>query len=270
MLAAGFIWLNVGASAIAGETRQLAWVDVQLAAAAEEDLNDPLEPVNRVIFQFNEVFQDALLRPASKAYETVLPDQVRAGVGNVLENLSAPVVVVNDLLQGDIDRAVVTAARFMINTVAGIGGIADVASSLGIEAHDEDFGQTLGKWGVGEGVYLVLPIFGPSNPRDLVGQFFVDGHFDVVGNWISNTDRDALAWTRKGLGGVDTYSGVMDELEQVKKTSVDYYAAIRSMYRQKRSSEIDNGSTINLPPIPNLSSLTKDAPLNASNESYLR
>jgi len=270
LLAAGGVWMTFVASAVAGETRELAWVDVQLAATAEEDLNDPLEPVNRVIFQFNEVFQDVLLRPASKAYEAALPGKVRVGVGNVLDNLNTPVVLANDLFQGSVDRAVETVARFLINTVAGIGGIADVAGGLGTESHDEDFGQTLGKWGVGEGPYLVLPLFGPSNPRDAVGKFFIDGHFDAFGNWTSNVDNDTAAYTRKALSAVDTYGGVMDELEQIKKTSVDYYAAIRSMYRQKRTSEINNGSRLNLPPIPDLSSLIIDGPQNASIEGNLR
>ncbi|MBT4219982.1 MAG: VacJ family lipoprotein [Rhodospirillaceae bacterium] len=265
MLAAGFIWAGTMAANAAEKGADLAWVNVQLAAVSDEELNDPLEPVNRAIFNFNEVFQDVLLRPASKAYEAALPNKVRSAVGNSLDNMNTPVVLVNDLLQGSVDRAVETIARFMINSVAGIGGMADVASDLGIEAHDEDFGQTLGKWGVGEGLYLVLPVFGPSNPRDAVGQFFVDGHFDAVGNWASNTDNDAFLWTRKGLGALDTYSGVMDELEQVKKTSVDYYAAIRSMYRQKRMSEINNGSTIDLPPIPDLSAITPEASQNAYN-----
>lgn len=231
----------------------IAWADVQLAEATQgDDVNDPLESLNRVIFQFNEAFQEALLKPVSVAYNTAVPQPVRSGVGNFLGNVSSPITLVNNILQGSMDNVMRTIARFMVNTVAGIGGISDVASSLGMEKHTEDFGQTLGFWGVPEGPYLVLPLFGPSNPRDAIGRFLVDGYFDAAGMWISNTDNSNLKWSRKGLDAVDTYAGVKDDLEEIKKTSVDYYAAIRSMYRQKRTSEINNGATGDLPPIPDL------------------
>jgi len=236
------------------EPAAVAWSRVQLAAAIDgENFNDPIEPINRAIFQFNEVIQDVLLRPVGKAYKSAVPDPVRASVGNFLDNVSAPVVLVNDLLQGESDRAMLTMGRFVVNTVIGVGGMFDVAAQIGMEEHREDFGQTMGAWGVGEGFYLVLPIFGPSNPRDAIGKFLIDGYFDPAGHWISNTDNTSLDYARTGMEGVDTYAGVMDELEKIKKTSLDYYAAIRSMYRQKRRAEIGNGSEIDLPPIPDLS-----------------
>ncbi len=226
----------------------------QLAAAdVNDDVNDPLEPMNRFFFGFNEVFQDILLRPLSEAYKAILPGLVREAIGNVLDNLGAPVDLANDILQGDFERAMETTGRFVVNTTAGAGGLFDVAGMLDMEGHDEDFGQTLGTWGVGEGFYLVLPFFGPSNPRDAIGKMVVDPFFDVTGMAISNSERDGLGYARTALGALDEYSGVMDGLEQVKKTSVDYYAAIRSMYRQKRRSQINNGSPLDLPPIPDLS-----------------
>jgi len=227
--------------------------DINLAAAnTEEDVNDPIEPVNRVIFEFNEVIQDAILRPVAKFYNDTVPVTIRQGVSNFLDNLATPIVLANDILQGEFERALQTVGRALVNSTVGFLGFADVAAELGVERHDEDFGQTLGAHGVGEGFYLVLPIFGPSNPRDLVGKFIVDPFFDPVGLWIDNTDRDELGYTLDGVDGLDEYAGIVDELNQVKKTSVDYYAAVRSLYRQKRKTEIRNGSTLELPPIPDL------------------
>ncbi len=124
---------------------------------------------------------------------------------------------------------------------------------MGVPDHDEDFGQTLAVWGMGEGFYLVLPLFGPSNPRDAIGELGVDPFLDAF-NWLLVAkDEDGAQWARTVVGGVEEYAGVSDELAQIKKTSVDYYAAVRSMYRQKRATEIKNGSEVDLPPIPDLS-----------------
>jgi phospholipid-binding lipoprotein MlaA len=213
-----------------------------------DDVNDPLESMNRVIFEFNEGLQDYLLRPTAKFYNKNVNETLRMGIGNFLSNLSAPVILANDLLQGNIDRAITTFARMLINTTMGIFGLADVATELGIERHKEDFGQTLGSYGIGEGFYLVLPLFGPSNPRDALGKLFVDSYFDPVGHYAAKD----VNWGMTGGSAVDEYSGIVDELQQIKMTSVDYYAAIRSLYRQKRKAEINNGSEIELPPIPDL------------------
>lgn len=235
-------------------------LNVQLAETAGEDTpegtNDPIEPLNRIFFQFNEALQAMFLRPFSEFYEGLFPPPLREGIGNMLDNLNTPVVLINDILQGEPERAGTTVQRFAINTTYGIAGFFDRATEMGIEGHDEDFGQTLAVWGVGEGFYLVLPIFGPSNPRDAVGELLVDNYFDLIGEYVID-DSDAST-TRMMFGALDEYSGVMDELEQVKKTSIDYYAAIRSMYRQKRAAEIRNGAEADLPPIPDLSYDLKD------------
>ncbi len=220
----------------------------------EADSNDPLESLNRAIFSFNEVFYKMLLRPVSVLYKGFIPPPVRNAVSNVLDNLDAPIVLFNDILQGEPQRAWQTTERFLVNSTVGIGGIMDPADSmLGVPGHSEDFGQTLAVWGVGEGFYMVLPLFGPSSPRDGIGKLLVDGYLDPINNWANNTNNDELVWTRVGLSAVDDYSGVMDELDQIKKTSIDYYAAVRSMYRQKRQTLIDNGASDNLPPIIDLS-----------------
>lgn len=225
------------------------------AQPADDDVNDPFEPVNRVIFAFNEFFLDFVLGPISQVYQEVFPAIVREGIRNVLLNLTTPVVLANDILQGEPQRALETLARAVVNTTIGMGGIVDMGAEFGVRRHNEDFGQTLGVWGVGEIFYVVLPILGPSNPRDAVGKLLVDGYFDPLGLWFNNTDRDAEKWARLGMKGVDEYSTVRSDLEQIKKTSIDYYAAIRSLYRQKRAAEISNGRDIKLPPIPDLGSI---------------
>ncbi|NQV84474.1 MAG: VacJ family lipoprotein [Rhodospirillales bacterium] len=229
-----------------------AGITEMAAVQSSEDVNDPLETVNRVIFDFNEFIQDVFLRPVSKFYNETVNVTVRQAISNFLDNLSSPVIFANDVLQGEVDRAITTFGRALINTTFGIFGMADLASELGIEQHKEDFGQTLAVHGVGEGFYLVLPIFGPSSPRDAIGKLFVDSYFDPIGLWLDNTDQTNAAFGLAGARGIDEYANIVDELNQVKKTSVDYYAAIRSLYRQKRKSEIHNGSELELPPIPDL------------------
>ena len=226
---------------------------INLAAKTiDDEVNDPLERVNRAIFGFNESINTNLLGPVADVYNQNVPQIVRSGIKNFLTNLSSPVAIVNNLLQGEVLAAMDLMVRLLVNSTVGMAGIADVVSEVDGKPRNEDFGQTLGVWGVGEGFYLVLPIFGPSSPRDLVGKFIVDPYFDPFGRWTDNTNRDNIAYSKQVLGGVDEFSGVVDELRQIRKTSVDYYAAIRSLYRQKRRSEISNGQTLDLPPIPSL------------------
>lgn len=253
-LAVGFV--PSGATRAADASAAPAALAVEVAQAASssvaEDANDPLEPVNRFIFGFNEIFLDYLLGPISQGYEFIVPALMREGIHNFLSNLSTPVILANDILQGEPQRAMETLGRALVNTTVGMGGLIDMGSELGVKRHSEDFGQTLGVWGVGEMFYVVLPFYGPSNPRDAVGKLLVDGYFDPLGMWMSNANHDDLKWARTGTKAVDEYSSVRSDLEQVKKTSIDYYAAIRSLYRQKREAEISNGKDIKLPPIPDL------------------
>jgi phospholipid-binding lipoprotein MlaA len=245
--------LAVTATSVIAAPTDKAWpVELAQASGAEEDVNDPLEGLNRLIFEFNEFFQAMLLRPASEFYTAFMPPPMREAVGNMLDNLRTPVILANDLLQGEGERAWQTTQRFVINSTWGVAGIVDRAEEMGIPKHNEDFGQTLAVWGVGEGFYLVLPLLGPSNPRDGIGKHLVDGYFDPIDPWLENSDHDEGVWARTAVGGVETYSGVADELAQIKKTSIDYYAAIRSMYRQKRSADIRNGADSEMPPIPDI------------------
>lgn len=253
-LAVGFVPSGAIRAADASAVPAALVVEVAQAASSSvaEDANDPLEPVNRFIFGFNEIFLDYLLGPISQGYEFIVPALMREGIHNFLNNLSTPVILANDILQGEPQRAMETLGRALVNTTVGMGGLIDMGSELGVKRHSEDFGQTLGVWGVGEMFYVVLPFYGPSNPRDAVGKLLVDGYFDPLGMWMSNANHDDLKWARTGTKAVDEYSSVRSDLEQVKKTSIDYYAAIRSLYRQKRQAEISNGKDIKLPPIPDL------------------
>lgn len=222
-----------------------------IAQAADDDVGDPLEPFNRVIFSINDFLLRLLIRPIAEIYTLLVPDFMRDGVRNVLNNLRTPVVLANDLLQWEGQRALDTTKRFFINSTIGLGGIIDVAEQWGIKGHDEDFGQTLAVWGVGEGFYLVLPILGPSNPRDGIGKL-ADFYLDPLSQWAANTDREEINYTRTVVRGIDSYSRVMDDLEKLRETSIDFYATVRSISRQKRQTEILNGQPAEGAPLPDI------------------
>lgn len=220
-------------------------------AVMVEDDNDPLEGLNRGIFEFNRVVDGVLLKPIAQIYRGVLPQQAQDSVRSFLRNLRTPMILANDVLQGDMDRAGTTISRFLVNTTLGILGLFDVATQLGIPFHDEDFGQTLGVWGVGEGFYLVLPVLGPSNPRDVVGlgtEFFLD----PVNIYLRNEDLEYLTYVRSGLSAIDARARSIDVLEELERTSLDYYAAIRSLYRQQREAAILNYKAADDPAAPSL------------------
>lgn len=239
------------ASDVSDKNMLVAATPVQVSQN-DEEANDPLESLNRSIFSFNEGLQDVVLRPIADAYNTTVPANGRQAIKNVFDNLSEPVNFVNNLLQFEFERATNTLVRAMINTVFGAAGIMDVAGDMGLKEQSEDFGQTLAVWGVGEGFYVVLPLLGPSNPRDAVGRLIVDGYFDPLGQYLNNVGEDEIDLAMDIVDGLVEFADVVEELDQIKKTSVDYYAAIRSLYRQKRRAEISNGENIDLPPIPDL------------------
>ena len=205
-----------------------------------QDVNDPLEPFNRLTFAFNEAVNEHLLRPVARGYNSVLPQVVRRVVSNLLNNASAPVTFANDFLQGEINRGIETAIRIIINTTVGFGGAIDVAKNLGFEAHEEDFGQTLAVWGIDEGFYIILPLLGPSNPRDGIGRLFVDPFFDPLGYYLHDRKLDTVAYSLTALKGLVTYAGIVNEIDQMRETSIDFYGALRSLYRQRREAEIKN------------------------------
>lgn len=201
--------------------------------------NDPYQDTNRAVFDFNQKVDKFVLAPVAGFYVDVLPDPARQGVHNFLLNLDLPVTFANDLLQGEMDRAGDTLGRFTINSTLGIGGLLDPASDFGIPYHSEDFGQTLGTWGVGEGPYMVLPFLGPDPPRDSAGQV-VDIFLDPT-TYIALREHFWYSAGREFLTIIDTRSRNLDTLQNIERGSVDYYASVRSLYRQLRNNEIRNG-----------------------------
>ncbi len=220
-------------------------------AVEADDMNDPLETINRGIFSFNEFFLQWVLGPISGVYKDFVPDPIRESVGNILHLVKAPIILANDLLQAEWERAWITTQRTVVNATVGVAGTFDVAETIGLPRHTEDFGQTLAVWGLGEGFYLVIPFFGPSNPRDAIGKL-VDGYAHPLTRWADNTDREEITYGLFSASAVHDYSEIKDKLDQIRKTSIDYYAVIRSMFRQKRAAEIRNGAEVERPPIPDL------------------
>lgn len=206
-----------------------------------DDDNDPLEILNRFIFAFDMTLDVFIFKPAAATYRFLLPVEVRDSVRNVIRNLRTPVVLANDLFQGEMERAETTTMRFLINTTVGVLGIFDVADGWGYPHHDEDFGQTLAVHGAGEGFYLVLPIFGPSSLRDGIG-LAVDILLDPLTYVGQAYDVDDELLTRPVVGGIDTRSRNIETIEDLQKDSIDFYARIRSLYRQTRANDIRNGA----------------------------
>jgi phospholipid-binding lipoprotein MlaA len=198
--------------------------------------NDPFEPTNREIFDFDVRLDHAVMRPVAEAYRDVVPELARDGIHNALDNLNAPVVFANDVLQGDGGKATDTFGRFVINSTIGLAGLIDVAAKVGIPGHPNDFGITLGKGGAAEGSYLVLPFIGPKPPRDVVGEG-VDIAFDPV-TWMSWNNSTLYMVIRGGLGVLDSRTANLDSVASIERSSIDFYATTRSLYRQNRNAQI--------------------------------
>jgi phospholipid-binding lipoprotein MlaA len=222
------------------------------AAQAYDEAKDPFEPANRVFLDFNLALDRFLLKPIAYVYKETLPAEAQKSVTNFLNNMHAPVTFANDVLQGEPGRAGTIAARFAINTLIGFGGLFDVAHELGFQLHDEDFGQTLGVWGADEGPYLMLPLFGPSNPRDGIGML-VDIFLDPFTYIFRAADIEWAGYARLGLRGIDTRARHYDEFNELQRSSLDFYATLRSLYRQRRTDEINNGKPTAVEPGPRLS-----------------
>ncbi len=202
---------------------------------------DPLEPVNRFVFAINDALDTFIIKPIAVTYSFWTPDGVKKSVTNFVRNLDAPVVLANDLMQGEWERAETTASRFFINSIAGFGGLFDVASASGYPYHEEDFGQTLGSYGVGPGLYIVLPLFGPSNARDAVG-LMVDSYLDPWNNYARIEDTEEFIYARGALKGLDLRARNIETLDEIKRDAIDYYARLRSLYTQRREEQIRNAS----------------------------
>ena len=204
--------------------------------AAEVEFNDPLEEWNRSIFGFNQVVDEVVLVPVAKGYRTAVPPPMRASLHDFLQNLNAPVTFANDVLQGQPSLAAETLARLTINSTIGVGGMFDVASRIGIPHHVNDMGITFATYGIDEGPYIVAPVLGPTNPRDLVGQV-ADSLIDPADHY-AGWRRWYASLSRTVVSGIDVRSRNIEGLADIEKTSLDFYATIRSLYRQRRAAQI--------------------------------
>jgi phospholipid-binding lipoprotein MlaA len=205
---------------------------------------DPFEPANRLIFSFNNIFDQYALRPVAILYRGILPEFLRTRISYSLNNLRMPVTVINNLLQLELRKASVSTSRFLINSTIGILGLYDPASSLGLKAEYEDFGQTLAVWGVPAGPYLILPILGPSTPRNFTG-FLSTTVLDPTYQ-IGNASNNSLyRGYRVGLGTVDFRADNIEVLDDLKNNSLDHYSAVRSFYLQNRDQKVTSGLDIN-------------------------
>ena len=200
-----------------------------------DEINDPIEDLNRDIFIFNEKLDEKILKPAALAYRKVTPQFARSGVTNFFNNLEEIDTTINQLLQGEIKYAFNDTGRFLINSTFGLFGLIDVASKMGLERHEEDFGQTLGVWGFNSGPYIMIPFLGPSNPRDLLSRpisSFLSGTFAMEDNDVK--------FTLVGIDALETRERLLDAETLIIG---DKYIFVKDAYIQSREFEINNGST---------------------------
>lgn len=211
---------------------------------------DPYESVNRAIFSFNDFLDTYLMVPIAKAYRFIMPETLRGMGRNFFKNLNEPVVAINDLLQGDLDNAGVSLGRFVVNSTIGLFGFFEVAERLDLKQHPADFGQTLHTYGVGPGPYIMLPFFGPSTARDAVGTA-ADSFLNPISYFLDFETRLYL----KGSELVVKRESILDELAELKKGSLDYYAAVRSAWFQNRERVLRKGAP---PSTENIDKLFED------------
>jgi phospholipid-binding lipoprotein MlaA len=205
------------------------------AVQAFIETNDPYEPFNRAMFEVNLLLDKAILKPIAFVYKEGVPTVVRDMIHNAIDHIRTPVTLANDLIQGEWERAGNMALRMALNTTIGFAGIADPATQMGFPVHEEDFGQTMAVAGVREGPYLMLPLIGPTNPRDGVGMA-IDIFLDPF-TYIAPSEFGIAYF---GGRAVDQRARAYDAINELERTSLDYYATIRSLYRQRRADEIRN------------------------------
>jgi phospholipid-binding lipoprotein MlaA len=217
---------------------------VGLAGCASDDnkeaqqADDPLEPMNRFFFDFNQRLDRHAALPAASFYASAVPTGVRGNVHNLLTNLGGPVNVANDLLEAEFVNAGEAGARFLVNTTIGVVGIFDVATDWGLPERSRDFGETLGVYGIGQGPYLVLPFRGPTSVRDFAGGY-VDGYFSPL-HFLHYSGSTYVGLVKSSLGSVDNRSANIVTYRDIERASVDYYATMRAYYRQRRERQVED------------------------------
>jgi phospholipid-binding lipoprotein MlaA len=213
-----------------------------LSGCATQGNKDPLEGLNRGIYKFNDVTDKAIIKPIAVAYKTITPSPIRVGFNNFFSNLGSFTTVLNDLLQFKFASAFTDAGRFVINSTFGLAGFIDVAGMDKIPNHKEDFGQTLGYWGVGNGAYLVLPLLGPSSLRDTTGLVFDTITSDPI-NYTRNINQIRLSNQLRAAQLLDKRTELLTATDLVDEASLDPYAFTRDAYLQKRASLVQDGAT---------------------------
>jgi phospholipid-binding lipoprotein MlaA len=206
--------------------------------------NDPLEGYNRFMFGINDGLDRAVIKPVASGYKAVMPEFARTGVTNFFANLGDVWIAINNILQGKLGAGASDLGRFAINTTVGIVGLFDVASSAGLEKHNEDFGQTLGRWGMGSGAYVVLPFLGPSDVRDGFSRLLIDWHGDPLWYVRNVPTRNELI----GVRIVDDRANLLDVSRLAEEAALDHYAYVRDAFLQRRRSLVYDGDP---PPEPN-------------------
>jgi phospholipid-binding lipoprotein MlaA len=220
-----------------------ACADVPKSPEAQADalrVNDPLESMNRVTFDVNDFLDRLLIKPLTELYRFAIPDEVRERIANIIANMGEPVIFANNLLQGEISNAGITAERFLINTTLGGAGMFEVASDWGLQKQMGDFGQTLSVWGVGSGPYLVLPLFGPSNFRDAAGL----GADMTMSPWQwvaadgGRAVKNEVVYSSFAADGLTRREETLDDYDALREGALDFYAEMRSVYRQYRNKQL--------------------------------
>ena len=209
-------------------------------------VKDCFEGLNRATFALNQSLDKAVFKPVAEAYRT-LPSSVRSGTSNALDNLSSLITVPNNILQGQFKTAGINTGRFVVNTTVGILGILDVAEQIGFPKYEkEDYGQTLGVMGVGEGCYLVIPVLGPSTIRDTAGSFLNilggDPYYNASTHGNNEFLSDKVYMTTKVISGIDFRAKNLESIDNLEKNSMDFYASVRSLYLQDRQQKITNSN----------------------------
>jgi phospholipid-binding lipoprotein MlaA len=225
--------------------------------------SDPLEPFNRAVFTLNQAADTVAIRPVSVAYRDIVPDPFKDGIRNVLRNLRTPLILVNEALQGDWEGVDTAATRLFVNSTLGLGGWVDIAGEhLDKPFNAEDFGQTLAVYGIDSGPYLVLPLIGPSTLRDTAGR-----GAEIAADPFNNVWQEGLldgidgaSLARTGLTIVDTRARSIEALDELERSSFDYYAAVRSLYVQNRRAQISEGEgeTLEIPTYEDVPSFEED------------
>ena len=224
--------------------------ELDLKKSEPKEIKDCFEKLNRATFSFNQGIDKTIIKPIAKSYRN-LPDPIQRGTNNAVNNLSNLITIPNNVLQGDLKTAVINTARLAVNTTIGLLGTIDVANKMGFPKYiKEDYGQTLGVWGVGPGCYIVLPVLGPSTLRDTAGSFANvlggDPWYNASAHGNNEFLSEQLYLTSKALSGINFRADNLESIDNLEKNSMDFYASVKSLYTQDRENKIKNNQRGNI------------------------